>query len=113
MPIDAVLALSAAMLVICSTIVKDAICWVCCAASIGLDGSCCVICATSSFRKPSLSSIALSFWTLVEPLAATEVALIALICCVVSGEDVDEDAVGEDKGGLSGLLIAREPVAAP
>src|ERR1700754_4639839 len=103
----AVLALSAAMLVICSTIVNDAICWVCWAASIGLDGSCSVIWATSIFRKPSLSRIALSLDTLGEPVAraapAEEVPGIAdMVPWSGLGEDVDVDAVGEDEGGLGG-----------
>ena len=63
----AIVALVLAMFVICSTMENVAICWVDSLASIGDEGSWCWSWATNSFRKPSLSSVALRWTTAVEP----------------------------------------------
>src|SRR4051812_4888373 len=82
---------------------------ICCVDSFGscvFDGSWFCIWATNIFRKPSLSRVAFGFEADVEPLCWAAGVVVVPVTAVIalpvrgSGEDVDEDAVGQDEGGL-------------
>ena len=71
------------MLVICSTIVNEAIWLMESFVSIGLVGSWCVSWAMNSFRKPSLSSVPFWFVAACVPDCVCVVAPVALVAGVV------------------------------
>ena len=75
----AICAFELAMFVICSTIVNEAIWLTDSFVSIGLVGSWCVSWAMNSFRKPSLSSVALGFVADCVPVCACVVAAAAVV----------------------------------
>ena len=79
----AIWAFELVMLVICSTIVNEAIWLTDSFVSIGLVGSWCVSWAMNSFRKPSLSSVPLAFIADCVPICVCVVAAAALVEGVV------------------------------